>query len=244
MNVFEDLLLDEPPLGIDPDVVLSRGRARLRRRRLAVAVGAALTLGVGGIAVAVPALPGRGNGPQVGTAPTPQTTDTVEKGVTPSGSAIKGTGPRLTEKNLRNVVEQALGHRLDRAGVSRDTSGKEDLILTGSYRGKTVTVSAGALTPGRVLSCRTDLGYSPGVPCRIERLPSGAVMRIAQLASPGDQLDNLVDLQRPDGLSISVGCQNVSSENQDPAQGQPPLTLEELRRAAVALDGAYAGRPR
>ena len=216
MNPFATLQLDEPPLRLTPDDLLSQARNVVRRRRLVSAASGA-GLAVGAVAVAVPLLSED--------RPTPAAVLTASPTTTPAAQDFDSVASRVV------ATVRATGHEL----TDVDRSNKGSLVLT--VDGTSVVVAWGTMTGAR-LSCDTDPAHLKA--CETSTLPDGADL-LLMTPFTGTHGKNVALLYADDGTVVSVQSYDEAKSSASTAPAHIAFTLDELRTLLPKLQEDVTG---
>ncbi|HET9142163.1 hypothetical protein [Actinophytocola sp.] len=252
---FRAAVADEPPLGFDPDEVVSRA-GRERRRRRAVAGSA---LATGGLAVTTAVLVastgsdvqtiGPGAGPTGWLAPAPGGASSAPlrpslpprtKPKAPSAD-VPGSfpGSDAAVAKLRQVIPQVLAEKVTNLAFTHPDGGDLMVHQTGRLIGgaylatgtshQYIQVSISHDRDTLDLSADPAAGGGWGPPLRQSTLPDGSQLRVYGQNESGMQ--NLSVLHfRPDGVIVHVDA------TMKPEPGRSGLQVSEEVLTAIATD--------
>ncbi len=253
---FRTAVLDEPPLGFDPDEVVDRAKRR-QRHRTAVGASALVTIGVALGAAVVFAASG---GSQLGgvgtpgssesvtpttpppTTPPPRDTRPVEKeDVEPTTPPQTFPGSDAAVAHLSRAIPAVLAEKVPNLKFTKPDSG--DLMVdsarheiggaylaTGTkHRYVSVFVSHNKSTLDLAGDPAAAGGWGPGT--SDTTLGDGSHVRVYRMADGGDALAMTVVHLRTDGVIV------IASTTAKPEPGRTGLAVSQDVLTAIATDG-------
>lgn len=254
-TLLRDLAGDEPPVVIDLDRQITRGRRRQRVHRFgAVGAAVALVAGVGGGVIVLRPGSGTTGGtggpgdtaaagqPALPPVTAPEVTDLPSEVSTTKSKALRSELERLAPElgtltnarrydfvwsdGKRQTPHLSAGSAENDASSGRRSIGVEVGDRAAGIRVVTVCEKAGTPPPS-----------GPGAPvgCEVRELADGSVAFMSEFTQDGSDPSTLarhetgVRLVRPDNIVVYVGSTRLGST------GAPPLTLARALEIAQAL---------
>jgi len=255
-TLLADLAGEDPPVDIDLDRQIERGRRRVRRRSFTTGVAAlaVAAVTVGGIATfrsdgdrSEPPVAGQGTPTADPTRPTPSSirlpdgtvVTPVQRGETPFGNFSDDSteGSRALLAQVRSVIPELADTPGARLYDMEMVLGTEDTLHAGAdwiwpKEANQVTVDVEVGRHGTVPPvCDGKTGRNACT--EVRQLPGGSTAYLHAYIVPGTQGHGYgVRLDRPDGFSVSI---NSAAQKSKGAKHDAPLSLERVLEIAQQI---------